>query len=64
MACLRIAEHCANLLLATLEEAHEAGDRVEEEMKQPLQKLIEYFAVDSHPSLADTCPWQNLHASA
>ncbi|KAJ7257368.1 hypothetical protein C8J57DRAFT_990024, partial [Mycena rebaudengoi] len=43
MACLRPAERCANLLLSVLEEVHEAGDRVEEEMMQPLHKLTKTF---------------------
>ncbi|KAJ7249861.1 hypothetical protein C8J57DRAFT_1437777 [Mycena rebaudengoi] len=43
MACLRLAERCANLLLSVLEEVHEAGDRVEEEMEKPLHKLTETF---------------------
>jgi len=41
LACLRLAERCANLLLSVLQEVHEVGDKVEKEMAKPLEKLVE-----------------------
>ncbi|KAJ7144142.1 hypothetical protein C8R44DRAFT_691771 [Mycena epipterygia] len=43
LACLRLAERCANLLLSVVQEVHEVGDKVEKEMAKPLEKLIETF---------------------
>ncbi|KAJ6627483.1 hypothetical protein B0H10DRAFT_2161143 [Mycena sp. CBHHK59/15] len=43
LACLRLAERCANLLMSILEEVHEAGDKVEKEMAKPIEKLVETF---------------------
>ncbi|KAJ7141695.1 hypothetical protein C8R43DRAFT_586859 [Mycena crocata] len=43
LACLRLAERCANLLLSVLQEVHEVGDKVEKELAAPLEKLIETF---------------------
>ncbi|KAJ7438285.1 hypothetical protein B0H11DRAFT_591673 [Mycena galericulata] len=43
LACLRLAERCANLLLSVRQETHERGDKVEKEMVKPLDKLVEAF---------------------
>ncbi|KAJ7731571.1 hypothetical protein DFH07DRAFT_755579 [Mycena maculata] len=43
LACLRLAERCANLLLSVRQEVREMGNKVEQEMAQPLAKLIESF---------------------
>ncbi|KAJ6461227.1 hypothetical protein C8R47DRAFT_993608 [Mycena vitilis] len=43
LACLRLAERCANLLLSVVEEVHEAGDKVEKTMAEPLEKLVVTF---------------------
>ncbi|KAJ6553853.1 hypothetical protein B0H10DRAFT_2169714 [Mycena sp. CBHHK59/15] len=43
LACLRLAERCANLLLSVLEEIHEAGNKVEKEMAKPIDTLVETF---------------------
>ncbi|KAF7353961.1 Protein kinase domain-containing protein [Mycena venus] len=43
LSCLRLTERCANLLLSVVQEVHEMGDKVEKEMKEPLQKLIQIF---------------------
>ncbi|KAF8211722.1 hypothetical protein K438DRAFT_1807801 [Mycena galopus ATCC 62051] len=43
LACLRLSERCANLLLSIVEEVHEMGDKVEKEMTEPLQKLVLTF---------------------
>ncbi|KAJ6608484.1 hypothetical protein B0H10DRAFT_1815704, partial [Mycena sp. CBHHK59/15] len=43
LACLRLAERCANLLLSVLEEIHEAGNKVEKEMAKPIGELVETF---------------------
>ncbi|KAJ6482064.1 kinase-like domain-containing protein [Mycena vitilis] len=44
LACLRLAERCANLLLSVVHEVHEEGDKVEQELMEPLQKLVQTFA--------------------
>lgn len=41
MACLRLTERCADILLAVREEIHDAGDQVGEELQVPMQKLVE-----------------------
>ncbi|KAJ7202553.1 hypothetical protein GGX14DRAFT_370302, partial [Mycena pura] len=43
LACLRLAERCAGLLNFIVQEVHAMGNDVEEEMKEPLHKLIETF---------------------
>ncbi|KAJ6608478.1 hypothetical protein B0H10DRAFT_1815660 [Mycena sp. CBHHK59/15] len=43
LACLRLTERCANLLLSVLEETHEAGDKVQKEMAKPIDTLVETF---------------------
>ncbi|KAJ7367714.1 hypothetical protein DFH08DRAFT_4178 [Mycena albidolilacea] len=43
LACLRLSERCANLLLSIVQEVHEMGDKVEKEMKEPLEKLVQTF---------------------
>ncbi|KAJ6589026.1 hypothetical protein B0H19DRAFT_1058099 [Mycena capillaripes] len=43
LACLRLAERCANLFLSIVKEVHEEGDKVEKELTAPLQKLAETF---------------------
>jgi hypothetical protein len=42
MACLRLTERCADILISVREEIHEAGDHVTQELRLPLQKLVEY----------------------
>lgn len=42
MACMRLTERCADILLSVHAEVHEAGDRVNDELKLPLSKLVEY----------------------
>ena len=41
MACLRLTQRCADVLLSIREEIAEAGDAVGEELKHPLAKLEE-----------------------
>ncbi|KAJ7617179.1 hypothetical protein FB45DRAFT_756602 [Roridomyces roridus] len=43
LACLRLAERCANLFLSVREEVHGMGGRVQMEMEKPLEKLVETF---------------------
>ncbi|KAJ7781563.1 hypothetical protein B0H16DRAFT_1819089 [Mycena metata] len=43
LACLRLAERCANILLSILQEVHEVGDKVEKEMAEPLEKLVQTY---------------------
>ncbi|THH10883.1 hypothetical protein EW145_g1036 [Phellinidium pouzarii] len=43
LACLRLTERCANILLSVREEIHEAGDQVGDELLIPLMKLTESF---------------------
>ena len=42
MACLRLTERCADILVAVHAEIHEAGDKVGEELRLPLNNLVEY----------------------
>lgn len=41
MACLRLTERCANILLSVREEIAEAGDKVGEELIYPIEHLVE-----------------------
>ncbi|KAJ6521208.1 hypothetical protein DFH09DRAFT_223755 [Mycena vulgaris] len=43
LACLRLAERSANLLLSIQQEVHETGDKVGKEMAKPMEKLVETF---------------------
>ncbi|TFK66401.1 hypothetical protein BDN72DRAFT_961779 [Pluteus cervinus] len=43
LACLRLTERCADILLSVRQEVYEAGDTVAEELSQPIQKLTEAF---------------------
>ncbi|KAF5356435.1 hypothetical protein D9758_009500 [Tetrapyrgos nigripes] len=43
LACLRLAERCAEILLAVYEEVHSSGKSVLLELHQPLDQLIESF---------------------
>lgn len=40
MACLRLTERCADILMSVREEIHEAGDKVAEELKDSIAKLV------------------------
>ena len=42
LACLRLTERCADILLSVREEIHNAGDKVGKELQWPLQKLTEF----------------------
>ena len=41
LACLRLTERCADILISVREEIAEAGDDVGEELRTPLAKLVE-----------------------
>jgi abelson tyrosine-protein kinase 1 len=41
MACLRLTERCADILISVREEIRDAGDEVAEELKEPIRKLTE-----------------------
>jgi len=41
MACLRLTERCADILMSVREEIHEAGDEVAEELTEPIDKLVQ-----------------------
>jgi abelson tyrosine-protein kinase 1 len=41
MACLRLTERCADILVSVREEIRDAGDHVTEELKEPIGKLAE-----------------------
>ncbi|KAI5119647.1 hypothetical protein M0805_009008 [Coniferiporia weirii] len=43
IACLRLTERCADILLSVREEIYEAGDKAGEELFLPLMKLTESF---------------------
>ncbi|KAM6492858.1 hypothetical protein JOM56_010992 [Amanita muscaria] len=45
IACFRLTERCAEILLSVREEIHEAGDEVGEDLKLPIDKLIESFSL-------------------
>ena len=42
LACLRLTERCADILLSIREEIHEAGNYVGNELQGPIIKLVEY----------------------
>ncbi|KAF8060214.1 hypothetical protein FPV67DRAFT_1513824 [Lyophyllum atratum] len=44
LACLRLTERCADILLSIREELHETGDMVGEELAKPIAKLEESFS--------------------
>jgi hypothetical protein len=41
LACIRLTERCANVLLSVRQEIHEAGDVVGQELALPISKLEE-----------------------
>lgn len=41
LACLRLTERCAEILLAVRAEVQEAGDLVGDELALPIAKLVE-----------------------
>ncbi|KAF7289164.1 Protein kinase domain-containing protein [Mycena indigotica] len=43
LACLRLVERSANLLMSVVQEVRSMGNRVEADMQEPLQKLVETF---------------------
>ncbi|KAJ3800619.1 hypothetical protein GGU11DRAFT_676882 [Lentinula aff. detonsa] len=43
LQCLRLTEHCADILLSVRQEVYEAGDEVEDELRLPFDKLTESF---------------------
>ncbi|KZT21885.1 hypothetical protein NEOLEDRAFT_1072805 [Neolentinus lepideus HHB14362 ss-1] len=43
MACLRLTERCADILLSVKDEIDQAGEAVANELEEPLQKLIDAF---------------------
>ncbi|KAH7868104.1 uncharacterized protein C8R40DRAFT_1003620, partial [Lentinula edodes] len=43
LQCLRLTEHCADILLSVRQEVYEAGDEVEDELRLPFDKLTELF---------------------
>ncbi|KAF7306038.1 Protein kinase domain-containing protein [Mycena chlorophos] len=43
MACLRLTERCAEILLSVREEIKDAGEKVAEELQMPIDKLVESF---------------------
>jgi hypothetical protein len=45
LACLRLTERCADILISVREEIAEAGDEVGEELKRPISKLVELRAI-------------------
>ncbi|KAK7455814.1 hypothetical protein VKT23_010848 [Stygiomarasmius scandens] len=45
LQCLRLTEHCADILLSVRQEIWEAGDRVGEELAMPIAKLTQSFNV-------------------
>lgn len=52
LACLRLAERCANLLLSMQIEVHETGNKVEKELAHFMEKLVECVLPPSPP-----CAW-------
>ncbi|KAJ7072080.1 hypothetical protein C8F01DRAFT_1361505 [Mycena amicta] len=43
MACLRLTERCAEILLSVREEVKDAGEKVGSELKIPIEKLVDAF---------------------
>jgi abelson tyrosine-protein kinase 1 len=41
-ACLRLTERCADILISVREEIRDAGDVIDDDLADPLSKLIEY----------------------
>ena len=41
LACFRLTERCADILISIRQEIYEAGDRVGTELASPIQKLQE-----------------------
>jgi len=42
LACLRLTERCADILISIREEIQEAGSDVVAELQRPIMKLVEY----------------------
>ena len=51
LACLRLTERCADILLSVREEIWEAGDEVGEELEKPIAVLVGYVKFLSHVNL-------------
>lgn len=41
LACLRLTERCATILISVREEVADAGDQVGEELNEPIVRLVE-----------------------
>lgn len=41
MACLRLTERCATMLMSVREDIAEAGDTVGDELLHPIERLVE-----------------------
>jgi len=41
MACLRLTQRCADILISVRQEVHDAGGDVGDELKVPIDKLVE-----------------------
>lgn len=41
MACLRLTQRCADILISVRQEVQDAGGDVGEELKAPVDKLVE-----------------------
>jgi len=47
LACLRLTELCADILLTVRQEIRDAGDYVGEELAGPIAKLVKYVPPNS-----------------
>ena len=41
MACLRLTQRCADILISVRQEVHDAGGDVGDELKGPVDRLVE-----------------------
>ena len=48
MACLRLTERCADILLSIRDEIQDAGEHIGEELTMPIEKLVGYASLCFH----------------
>jgi len=64
LACLRLTERCADILLSIREEIREAGDYVGIELQGPILRLVEYvFKPRVYSPLLTACRKEHLSMS-
>lgn len=59
MACLRLTQRCADILISVRQEIEEAGGEVTAELREPVAKLVRYARALSFMALRSN--WTNSY---